>query len=58
MGLKLSRKIYGLRNSILLSIKKLSPLLYKLLILIGAVFKFLYNISKKKKISKFCKKFR
>ena len=48
MGLKLSRKIYGLRNSILLSIKKLSPLLYKLLILIGAVFKFLYNISKKK----------
>ena len=48
MGLKLSRKIYCLRNSILLSIKKLSPLLYKLLILIGAVFKFLYNISKKK----------
>lgn len=55
MGLKLSRKIYGLRNSILLSIKKLSPLLYKLLILIGAVFKFLYNISKKKKFQNFAK---
>ena len=55
MGLKLSRKIYGLRNSILLSIKKLSPLLYKLLILIGAVFKFLYDISKKKKFQNFAK---
>ena len=53
MGLGFSRNIYGLRNSALRSIKKSIPLFYKLLILIGAVFKFLYNTNKKKKFETF-----
>lgn len=43
----LSRKIRYYRNSSLSYIKKISPSFYKLLILIGSVFKFFYKINKK-----------
>jgi hypothetical protein len=48
MGFKLSRKIRHIRNSILQKIKKKNLKLYKLLLFVGAIFKFLYKFNKKK----------
>ena len=48
MGFKLSRKIRHIRKNILQKIKKKNLKLYKLLLFVGAIFKFLYKFNKKK----------
>ena len=48
MGLKLSRKIRSIRESILQLIKKLHKPTYKILIFVGAVLKFIYKINRRK----------
>ena len=48
MGFRLSRKIRRIRNNILQKIKKKNLKLYRLLLFIGAIFKFLYKFNKKK----------
>ena len=48
MGLKLSRKIRSLREKILEKIKKNNIFLYNFLIFIGAFFKFISKINRKK----------
>tara|TARA_Y100000591_G_scaffold330925_1_gene363322 strand:- start:97 stop:993 length:897 start_codon:yes stop_codon:yes gene_type:complete len=55
MGLKLSRKIRSLRNKILKFLNHFNPKFYKLLILIGSIFKFYLKINQKKKNIKFSK---
>ena len=48
MGFRLSRKIRRIRNNILQKIEKKNLKLYKLLLFVGAIFKFLYKFNKKK----------
>ena len=53
MGLKLSRKIRSLREKILEKIKKNNIFLYNFLIFIGAFFKFISKINRKKSFKKY-----
>ena len=53
MGLKLSRKIRSLREKILEKIKKSNIFLYNFLIFIGAFFKFISKINRKKSFKKY-----
>ena len=53
MGLKLSRKIRSLREKILEKIKKKNIFLYNFLIFIGAFFKFISKINRKKSFKKY-----
>jgi len=53
MGLKLSRKIRSFKEKILETIKKKNISIYRFLIFIGAFFKFISKINKKKSFKKF-----
>ena len=53
MGLGISRKIRSFRRNVLSKIKKINLPLYKSLIFLGAYFKFIYKINKKKTFKKY-----
>ena len=57
MGLGISRRIRSFRNNFLLKVKKINLPLYRSLIFLGAYFKFIYKINKKK-LLKILNKFR
>ena len=53
MGLGISRKVRSFRNKVLLKVKKINLPLYKFLIFLGAYFKFINKIYKKKTFKKY-----